>query len=400
MVKQGYKQTEIGLIPNDWNIVSIEKLATDMSDGPFGSNLKKEHYTDDKQARIIQLSNIGENGWLDTNVKYTTFSHAKTISRCIVNPGHIIVAKMMPAGRAIICPSMEKMYVLGSDSIKLELNATLVNTKYFMYSTKSSFFQTQIKEETQGSTRARTSISKLRKNKVLLPSIEEQKRIAEALSDVDSMISSLEKLIAKKKAVKQGAMQELLTGKKRLSGFTGAWIEKRIENVAEVGRGRVISHIEISKNIGGKYPVYSSQTTNNGIMGYLRTYDFDGDYITWTTDGVNAGTVFHRSGKFNCTNVCGTLKCRDVNTDFVARRLGVETHNYVATNLANPKLMNDVMKRIVITLPPTIDEQTAITSILSDMDNQIEALEQKLAKTRQIKQGMMQQLLTGKIRLV
>ena len=66
MVKQGYKQTEIGLIPNDWNIVSIEKLAADMSDGPFGSNLKKEHYTDDKQARIIQLSNIGENGWLDT----------------------------------------------------------------------------------------------------------------------------------------------------------------------------------------------------------------------------------------------------------------------------------------------------------------------------------------------
>ena len=112
--------------------------------------------------------------------------------------------------------------------------------------------------------------------KITLPPIKEQQKIAEALSDVDSMISSLEKLIEKKKAVKQGAMQELLTGKKRLPGFTGEWIEKRIENIAEVGRGRVISHIEISKNIGGKYPVYSSQTTNNGIMGYLRTYDFDG----------------------------------------------------------------------------------------------------------------------------
>ena len=146
--------------------------------------------------------------------------------------------------------------------------------------------------------------------------------------------------------------------------------------------------------------MYSSQTINNGVMGYLRTFDFDGDYITWTTDGVNAGTVFYRSGKFNCTNVCGTIKCKRDNPSFVSRRLGVETPSYVATNLANPKLMNDVMKIITITLPPTFEEQTAIASVLSDMDNEIEALEQKLAKARQIKQGMMQQLLTGKIRLV
>lgn len=417
MVKQGYKQTEIGLIPNDWNIVSIEKLATDMSDGPFGSNLKKEHYTDDKQARIIQLSNIGENGWLDTNVKYTTFSHAKTISRCIVNPGHIIVAKMMPAGRAIICPRMEKMYVLGSDSIKLELNATLVNTKYFMYSTKSSFFQTQIKEETQGSTRARTSISKLRKNKVLLPSIEEQKRIAEALSDVDSMISSLEKLIAKKKAVKQGAMQELLTGKKRLPGFAGEWVRKSFGSLCTICRG------------GSPRPIQDFLTTSDSGINWIKIGDVEPNakYITYTQEKIiESGVSMSRrvyKGDFILSNSMsfgrpyilkidgcihdGWLAIQEYqktfDTDYLYYLLGsayvFEQYIQMAAGSSVQNLNKDKVAKLDVLVPP-IEEQSAIASILSDMDNEIEALEQKLEKTRQIKQSMMQQLLTGKIRLV
>ena len=420
MVKQGYKQTEIGLIPNDWNIVSIEKLATDMSDGPFGSNLKKEHYTDDKQARIIQLSNIGENGWLDTNVKYTTFSHAKTISRCIVNPGHIIVAKMMPAGRAIICPSMEKMYVLGSDSIKLELNATLVNTKYFMYSTKSSFFQTQIKEETQGSTRARTSISKLRKNKVLLPSIEEQKRIAEALSDVDSMISSLEKLIEKKKAVKQGAMQELLTGKKRLPGFAGDIEHKPLSSLCTVfADGDWIESKDQSNdgirliqtgNIGsGKYldkadkQRFISEDTFNRLK-CLEIFEND-VLVSRLPDPAGRACILPNSSKRRITAVDCTI-IRFINYNpilFVAYSQTKEYQDKVDMAMAGStrqRISRKELGDILIPVFPSKEEQNAIASILSDMDYEIEALEQKLDKTRQIKQGMMQQLLTGKIRLV
>lgn len=86
------------------------------------------------------------------------------------------------------------------------------------------------------------------------------------------------------------------------------WTTYKIQDIAEIGRGRVISSIEIERQRHPLYPVYSSQTSNNGIMGYLDDYMFDGEYITWTTDGANAGTVFYRKGKFNCTNVCGTLK--------------------------------------------------------------------------------------------
>ena len=177
------------------------------------------------------------------------------------------------------------------------------------------------------------------------------------------------------------------------------WNLKRIGDIASVGRGRVISHREISRSTDPRYPVYSSQTLNNGVMGFLDTYEFEGDYITWTTDGANAGTVFARSGRFNCTNVCGTIKLISDSNRFVARMLSGFTSRNVSRHLGNPKLMNDIMKQIVIPLPPTFREQEAIAEGLSDADAYIESLEQLLAKKRDIKQGVMQELLTGQRRL-
>ena len=144
-----------------------------MVDGPFGSNLKTEHYTTERQVRIIQLSNIGEAGWNNANVKYTTFSHAAELQRCIVQPGSILIAKMMPAGRAIICPDNEKSYILGSDVVKVVPNSS-VDSRYLVYATKSQFYLDQIADDTQGSTRARTSVSKLRKTAILFPEKDEQ----------------------------------------------------------------------------------------------------------------------------------------------------------------------------------------------------------------------------------
>ena len=90
-----------------------------------------------------------------------------------------------------------------------------------------------------------------------------------------------------------------------------SWEQFKIKDIASIGRGRVISSIEISQQENPLYPVYSSQTSNEGIMGYLDNFMFEGEYISWTTDGANAGTVFYRNGKFNCTNVCGLLKLRN-----------------------------------------------------------------------------------------
>ena len=162
-----------------------------MADGPFGSNLKREHYTSNKEARIIQLSNIGEAGWREDNTKYTTFVHAETISRSIVSPGNLVIAKMMPAGRAIICPDVEKMYVLSSDAVKYVPSKEIFN-KYLLYAINSPVVLNQIHAEVQGVTRARTSIEKLRGYLVPIPPKEEQQRIVYSIDYWLEIIGTIE----------------------------------------------------------------------------------------------------------------------------------------------------------------------------------------------------------------
>ena len=136
---------------------------------------------------------------------------------------------------------------------------------------------------------------------IAVPSIQkEADKISKLFHLLDERIATQNKIIEDLKKLKSAISKKLLCNDK--------WTTCIIQDIAEIGRGRVISSVEIDRQKHPLYPVYSSQTSNNGIMGYLDNYMFDGEYITWTTDGANAGTVFYRKGKFNCTNVCGTLK--------------------------------------------------------------------------------------------
>lgn len=172
------------------------------------------------------------------------------------------------------------------------------------------------------------------------------------------------------------------------------WKKIKVKDFCEVGRGRVISGVEINNNLG-IYPVFSSQTANDGEMGKINTYDFDGEYVTWTTDGAYAGTVFHRNGKFNCTNVCGTLKTKsnDFSTKFLAYKLSTVAKDYVSY-VGNPKLMNNVMAEIELEIPLDSEEQTAIAEVLDKIDSAIKKTQKLIEKQKRIKQGLMQDLLT------
>ena len=144
------------------------------------------------------------------------------------------------------------------------------------------------------------------------------------------------------------------------------WPMVTIEELCELGRGRVISKKDIERN-PGVYPVYSSQTSDDGLFGYLGSYDFDGEYVTWTTDGANAGTVFHRIGKFNCTNVCGTLRRRaqaesQIHMGFLAQVLGQVAKSYVV-QVGNPKLMNKEVARIPVPVPALETQETIIEDL-------------------------------------
>lgn len=177
------------------------------------------------------------------------------------------------------------------------------------------------------------------------------------------------------------------------------WDVCSVRDILHLRRGRVISHGEIARN-PGPYPVYSSQTKNDGVMGYLSSFDFEGEYLSWTTDGANAGTVFFRKGKFNCTNVCGTARSispKDTFVRYFAYYLNTVAKDYVSY-VGNPKLMSGVFGDIPI-IVPTPAEQAAIAEALSDMDEAIAAQEAVISKKRALKAATMQALLSGTRRL-
>ena len=216
------------------------------------------------------------------------------------------------------------------------------------------------------------------------PTIAEQRKIANLLSLLDARITTQNKIIEDLKKLKSAISLNVL--------HSDTWEQFKIKDIAKIGRGRVISSIEISQQKNPTYPVYSSQTSNNGIMGYLDDYMFEGEHISWTTDGANAGTVFYRNGKFNCTNVCGLLKFRkEFDTYFVSLVLAEATKKYVSINLANPKLMNNTMGNIQIRLPK-LEEQKRISIVFRELQKLWTVHNSLLTKYTKQKQYLLSQM--------
>ena len=136
---------------------------------------------------------------------------------------------------------------------------------------------------------------------------------------------------------------------------------KKLGEVCNLSRGKVYSKSYIEEN-AGEYPVYSSQTANNGELGRISTYDYDGEYLTWTTDGAYAGTIFYRKGKFSITNVCGLISPKEdnLNIKFLFYWLSIKAPDYVYRGMGNPKLMSNQMEPIKVPIPPLAEQQRIV----------------------------------------
>jgi len=250
-----------------------------------------------------------------------------------------------------------------------------------------------------------------------IPPLPEQRAIANFLdketSRIDALVAKKERLIELLKekraalishAVTKGLNPDAMVRNSEmewLGEIPEHWEVRPVWSLFRLGRGRVISHEEIHEH-QGSFPVYSSQTEDDGVMGYINTYDFDGDHLTWTTDGAKAGTVFARSGKFNCTNVCGTLMARKpegVDLRFIRDSLCIATAWFVRHDI-NPKLMNNVMARIRIQFPPP-SEQRAIANFLERETDKIDVLankiEEAIARLKEYRAALIAAAVTGKI---
>lgn len=232
------------------------------------------------------------------------------------------------------------------------------------------------------------------------PKPPEQQKIADCLSSIDELVTLEAQKLDTLKAHKKGLMQQLFPAegetlpKLRFPGFrdAGEWEEKEVGEVFRVTRGEVLSMTLVTnaKTEEKPYPVFSSQTKNNGLAGFYSEYLYE-DAITWTTDGANAGDVNYRQGKFYCTNVCGVL----INENGYANPCIAALINSVSKKhvsyVGNPKLMNGVMSKIVIPFP-SVEEQKKISDCLSSIDELITAQTQKLVSLKAHKKGLMQQL--------
>ena len=300
-------------------------------------------------------SEIGKNKYVDKS--------ARTISEEGLNKSS---AKLLPIGTILL----SSRATIGECSINKKECTTnqgfqsLIPKEYISNEFVYYLIQTKRKDlirKSCGSTFLEISANEVRKIGVSIPTIKEQDKIANILSLLDERIATQNKIIEDLKKLKSAISKKLLCNDK--------WTTYKIQDIAEIGRGCVISSVEIERQKHPIYPVYSSQTSNNGIMGYLDEYMFDGEYITWTTDGANAGTVFYRNGRFNCTNVCGTLKIQPkFDCYFVSLVLQQATQKYVSSNLANPKLMNNTMASIKIKMPG-IETQKQLSKVFQTLDS-------------------------------
>lgn len=408
MNQYGYKQTEIGVIPEDWDVLSFDKCFRILSNNTLSraelneavGTIKNIHYGDIlvKYNNLLNCANEA--------IPYIRNPNMKSSLMFLVN-GDLIIADTAEdetVGKAIEITNIgEHKIVSGLHTIPCRpISPEMFANGWLGYYINHGTYHDQLKPFITGTKVSAISKSSISGTLILVPPVEEQKRIAEALSDVDNMISSLEKLIAKKKAVKQGAMQELLTGKKRLPGFTGEWETYKLDEIAKIIMGQ--SPDSKFYNDSNGMPLIQGNADISNRKTWVRFYTtqitkkaFAGDIIF--TVRAPVGNVAKTS--FDCCVGRGVCALRDAN-DFLFHYL-VYIEPYWATLSAGStfdSINSDTLANTELLIPSDVEEQTAIASILSDMDNEIEALEQKLEKTRQVKQGMMQQLLTGKIRLI
>ena len=417
MVKPGYKQTEIGSIPEDWDIVELKEAFPKLEAGVSvnsDSTLFSDYY-------VLKTSAVHE-GRIDCDEAKPVIARDYNRLKCPLVPGSIVFSRMNTPQLVGECGYVKEVKngTFLPDRLWLIRNpvGSEFDFEWLNYLLNTRRYRDAVRATATGTSNSMKNISKDRLLEIFIPKpkIDEQKRIAEALSDIDALINNLEELVAKKKAIKQGAMQELLTGKKRLPGFADKWIKRTIGDMACIESGGTPS-TTVGSYWNGKISWCTPTDITENRSKYIRNTE-----KTITKEGVlnSSAKLLPKGTILLCTRA--TIGESSIATDVITTNQGFknlvcndDVYNeflYYAIQMKKTEMVSlaigstfleiskNALSGILIDLPDNGDEQVAIASVLSDIDEEIELLEQKLAKYRQLKQGMMQQLLTGRIRLV
>ena len=400
-VRPGYKQTVVGVIPEDWDAKTVGGEIDLLMGHPFPSVGYAE-----SGVRLLRGSNVkrGQTDWDDDITQYWP-SITPDIARYQLRQGDLVIAmdgslvgRSFAQLKADDLPALllQRVARIRSDRLDIKYLTAFVGSDRFVKYADAVKTVTAIPHISPGDIRNFTI--------PVPPTVEEQRAIAAALSDVDTLLGGLDRLIAKKRNLKQAAMQQLLTGQTRLPGFHGEWEVKTIEDTADcLDNLRVPLNEAQRAQMKGDYPYCGA----NGVLDYVNGHVIDDDIILIAEDGGyfdEYGTrpiAYRMKGKCWVNNHAHILKSKPGSDQgFLYYSL---VHKNILPFLASgtrAKLNKSEMNKIEMLLPNNEAEQTAIAAILSDMDAELSALEARRDKTRALKQGMMQELLTGRTRLV
>jgi type I restriction enzyme S subunit len=419
-IRKGCKQTEVGVIPEDWEVITLLALAERKKElFDDGDWIESEHITN-QGVRLIQTGNIGIGHFIEKDSKKYIYENSFISLRCKeLKLGDLLVCRLAdPAGRACVLGE------IGEDKIVTSVDVTIFRpprnmaNRVFLanlFSTPTWFGA--VGDRSGGTTHKRISRGALGLIPIPLPPLPEQEAIAEALSHADALIEGLEQLITKKRHLKHGAMQELLTGKKRLPRFGGEWEIKRLDAVAEIRSGGTPSTnqpafwngdilwctpTDITALNGRKYLMQTARTITTQGLKASSAELLPVNSIVMTSRAtigecaINALPVATNQGFKNF------LPFEATDGEFLYYLLQTQKQAFIGLCSGSTflEIGKTQLAAFEINLPPTKEEQTAIATALSDMDTELSSLKTQLAKARDIKQGMMQELLTGKIRLV
>ena len=386
-LKPGYQQTEIGVIPDDWEV----KMLGDIGESLIGLTYAPADVAAEGTL-VLRSSNIqNDRLTFDDNV----YVRSAIPQKIMVQEGDLLIC-VRNGSRDLI----GKCAVIDDRAVGATFGAFMAvfrsrKNHFVSHQFQSQLVKKQINEHL-GATINQITNRSLNSFCIPVPaSTDEQVVIADALSDVDALIDSLEALLTKKRNIKTGVMQELLTGRTRLPGFTGDWKEYRLGEICEIYQPTTISGKDFQDV--GDYVVYGA----NGPIGRYHRFNHEHPEVTVTCRGATCGTVNVTPPKVWITGNAMVVrpKTETLSKLILKYILQVLDYSEVITGAAQPQITGAGLSPSLIWIPQ-FHEQEAIAAVLSDIDDEIEALEKRLAKTRDLKQGMAQELLTGRTRLI
>ena len=381
------------MIPDDWKVESIrDHYLVGSSKRVFQHQWRIEGIPFYRARDIVALNNntFCCELYIDREL-YETYKAKYGIPK----RGDVLVTGVGTLGVVYVINDDSPFYYKDGNIICLSTKGTF-NSFFLSYLFKSPILLNQINDNSGGSTVGTYTIRNAESTKIIVPPISEQQRIAEALLNIDNLISSLLKMIEKKRLIKQGAMQQLLTGKKRLPGFDGEWENRELGLIANIQRGTILKS---SEYLFGTIPVIAGGTTP---AGFHNVANRKGRTITISASGANAGYISYYKEPIFATDCSTISESNDYFIDFIYYALLIKQNEIflLQTGGAQPHIHPKDIAPLKIAIPCVYEEQVAIANILTTMDNEIESLEDERDKYVHLKEGMMQKLLTGQIRLI